>query len=140
MKKADRITGIIIMWLSVYGYIYSANLRGDAGLLPKIIFVALFLGATALFANSFSKKPDESVEKVLWKKWFVAVGGAILYVILMNILGFYIASVLYLAATMYYFGVGSKKTLILVPVIFDLVIWVCFNLILGIRLPAPFFL
>ena len=140
MKKADRITSIVIMGLSVYGYIYSNNLRGDAGLLPKIIFSAIFLGALALLANSFSKKPDEKVEKVLWKKWFVAVGGAILYVVFMNILGFYFASLLYLAATMYYFGVRSKKTLILSPVIFDLAIWLCFSLMLGIRLPAPFFL
>ncbi len=140
MKKADRITSVIIMALSVYGFIYSCNLRGDAGVLPRIVFAALILGSIALFVLSFSKRPDEGVERVVWKKWFIAAGGAIVYVVLMNIIGFYIASALYLAATMFYFGVRNKKTLILTPVIFDLAIWACFSLILGIRLPVPFFL
>ena len=75
-----------------------------------------------------------------WKKWLVAVSGAILYVVLMNIIGFYIASVFYLAATMFSFGVRNKKILILTPVVFDLAIWICFGLILNISLPASFFM
>ena len=138
MKKADRITSVVIMALSVYGFIYSNKLKGDAGVLPKIIFIALMLGAVALFGFSFSNKSGEDVEKVAWKKWLVAVSGAILYVVLMNIIGFYIASVFYLAATMFSFGVRNKKILILTPVVFDLAIWICFGLILNISLPASF--
>lgn len=140
MKVADRITGVVIMALSVYGYIYSKNLKGDAGVLPAIIFAALFIGAVALVANSFSKKPAEEIEKMNWRKWFIAVGTAVLYVVMMNIIGFYLASALYLVGTMYYFGVRKLKTLVLVPVVFDALIWVCFGLILGISLPVPFFM
>lgn len=140
MKVADRVTGIVIMVLSVYGYIYSKNLKGDAGVLPSIIFAAMFIGAVALFVSSFSKKHAEEIEKMNWQKWFIAVGTAILYVAMMNIVGFYIASALYLIGTMFYFGVHNVKTLVLVPVVFDMLIWVCFGLILGISLPTPFFM
>lgn len=140
MKLVDRIIGVALMAVAVYGYLYSKSLKGDAGTLPGFIFITLFLGAFALLFFSFGKKQSEAVEKMCWKKWFVAVGGALAYMMLLNILGFYLASAIYLAATMFYFGVRGVRTLVMVPAIFDAVIFVCFSLVLGIRLPVPFFM
>ena len=140
MKTADRITGVILLVLSVYGYIYSSKLKGDAGTLPKLIFIGLIISSIALFVFSFISKENEPLEKMNWKKWTVAVVGAIAYAALINVLGFYIATALYLVLTMFYFGVRNIKTLILVPVIFNLIIFVGFGMILGIRMPAPAFL
>ena len=140
MKRADRISGMVLMLISAYGYIYSSGLKGDAGVLPKLIFIGMLCGAAALFMLSFSKAQSENLEKMKWKKWLAAVGGATIYAALINVLGFYLASAFYLSATMFGFGVRSKKTLIAVPAIFDLLIFVCFGVILGIHLPAPMFL
>lgn len=140
MKRADRISGMVLMLISVYGFVYSSGLKGDAGVLPRLIFIGMFCGAAVLSAFSFRKVQTELLEKMKWKKWLAAVGGASAYAALINVLGFYLASALYLSATMFYFGVRSKKTLIAVPVIFDLLIFVCFGMILGIRLPAPMFM
>ena len=140
MKRIDICTGILLMLLSAYGFVYSSGLRGDAGTLPRLVFIGLFLcgGLLALF-TALDKKSAGEEEKEDKKRLWAIILSILGYILIMNVVGFYLATVLYLAGTMYAFGVKSWKLLIGVPVVFDLIIFVAFEKMLAIQLPAPFF-
>ena len=58
-----------------------------------------------------------------------------LYLILMNILGYYSATALFIAGVMFLLGCRDKKTLILIPLGFDLFVFLVFARILAINFP-----
>lgn len=141
MKTADRITGLVIAALSVIGFIYSKGLRGDAGKVPMFIFVGLFIAGVALVLYTHLKVAESKpLESMLWGRWFLAVFTGIAYAVLIPVIGFYAASAVYLFGAMYLFGVRNKKTLVIIPAVFVLIIYLLFAKLLGIRLPAPFFM
>ena len=141
MKRIDMITGILLMALSGWGFVYSGGLRGDAGTLPRLIFAALFLcgGALALLAALDKKEPSQE-EKDDKKRLLWIVLSILSYILLINIGGFYLATAVYLAGTMFFFGVKSWKLLVTIPVVFDLIIFFAFEKLLTIQLPTAFFL
>ena len=141
MKIIDIITSVILTICSAAGIFYSNGLRGDAGVLPRIVFVGLLICAIALLVTSFTKTHEQAESTGTdWKRLGISAGVALVYLILIPILGFYLATFLYLVATMFVFGVKSWKILVAVPVIFNIVIYLAFEKLLTIFLPAPFFL
>ena len=140
-KKFDILTGVLLMIASVGGFVYSNGLRGDAGTLPRIIFVALLLcGAGLIAVTLMDKRPLEEEDKDDKKKLILVTASILGYIILMNFVGFYLATAVYLIGTMYLFGVKNWKVLIGTTLCFDIIIYFAFEKLLYIQLPAPFFL
>ena len=57
------------------------------------------------------------------------------YLILMNYLGFFIMTILFMPLLMWILGTKSKLTLIILPIVTTVILFVLFDLILGIPLP-----
>lgn len=107
--------------------------------MPEIIFASLFLSALALLLGTL-KKADAKPDPTEWKHWLTALSLLCAYVVLMVVLGFYIATALFIPAMMFIFGIRKGFWLISIPLGFDLLIYLIFSRFLGILVPAPFFL
>lgn len=81
---------------------------------------------------------DESSAK-LTRKVFLFMLLTLLYLLVIEYVGFIITTVIYMPVLMYVLGTKSKKILITLPVIFTILLYLLFNNMLGIPLPLGFF-
>ena len=138
VRNSDRIISLVLTVFSVLGYSVSLTFKGTAGLLPQLVFACLFIASAALMIQSGRK--TSSPLPTEWKRWFLSAGLIVLYVIGVSVAGFYLATFVFIAVTMYLFGVRQAALLIGVPLGFNLLVYVIFAHFLGIIVPAPLFL
>jgi hypothetical protein len=142
MKWTD--VGVVAFMYIVCGYFYfkTVQLPEEIQSYPKFVIILLF-GLTTLFLvqmliSAFKNGVESGVDKVFKDfqpaQFFVSLAAVIVYVILIDILGFYIATALFLIGLLLYLKVPILHTAIAVAVILALV-YFAFGMFLGVKLP-----
>lgn len=139
MKFADIIFPLLLIIVSVLGMIETNNFTESAALLPRIVFGLIIVLSLVVMGKAVIKKETKRV-KINWKRAFTIMGTTVAYVVLLPIIGYYVATILYIAATMYLFGVRNKITLVAVPIGFVIFVFIIFGKILSLTPPKPFFM
>ena len=143
MRKTDF--GVVAFMYLVCAYFYSQTVtfKADSQTYPKFTIVLLF-GLTTLYLLQMivaAKKHgvESGVDKVFKdvqpKQLLICLGGAIAYVVLMYFFGFYISTVIFMAAILLYLKVPYLHTVIAIVAIIALV-YFAFGKFLGVRLPV----
>ena len=139
------LIGAAIAYTS-YGYGIEMSMFGPgAGFWPFILGVALMaVAALLVFDTLRNKKTFQeqqviliTVDNVLVYKMMAIV---IAYVIVLPIIGFYLATILFLASAMYLLGARKLTLIASVTLIFNAVIYVVFDELLSLSFPLPFFI
>ena len=143
MKKTD--IGVVAFMYLVCAYFYTQTIKfqADSQTYPKFTIVLLF-GLTTLYLLQMlvaAKKHgvESGVDSVFKdfepKQFLVCLLGAILYVVLMHFFGFYISTVIFMAAVLLYLRVPLLHSAIAIVAIVALV-YFAFGKFLGVRLPV----
>ena len=143
MRKTD--IGVVAFMYLVCAYFYSQTItfKADSQTYPKFTIVLLF-GLTTLYLLQMvvaAKKHgvESGVDKVFkdlqLKQLLVCLVGAIAYVALMHFFGFYISTVIFMAAILLYLKVPYLHSAIAIVAILALV-YFAFGKFLGVRLPV----
>ena len=143
MRKTDF--GVVAFMYLVCAYFYSQTVtfKADSQTYPKFTIVLLF-GLTTLYLLQMivaAKKHgvESGVDKVFKdvqpKQLLICLGGAIAYVVLMYFFGFYISTVIFMAAVLLYLRVPPLFTVITIVVIVALIFF-AFQKFLGVKLPV----
>ena len=139
------LVGAAIAYTS-YGYGIEMSMFGPgAGFWPFILGIALMaVAALLVFDTLRNKKTFQeqqviliTVDNVLVYKMMAIV---IAYVIVLPIIGFYLATILFLASAMYLLGARKLTLIASVTLIFNAVIYVVFDELLSLSFPLPFFI
>ena len=139
------LVGAAIAYTS-YGYGIEMSMFGPgAGFWPFILGVALMAVAVLLVFDTLRNKNTFkeqqviliTVDNVLVYKMMAIV---IAYVIVLPIIGFYLATILFLASAMYLLGARKLTLIASVTLIFNAVIYVVFDELLSLSFPLPFFI
>ena len=136
--------GVVVFMYLVCGYFYykATRLPGEIQSYPKFTIILLF-GLTTLFLvqlllAAFKNGTEGGVDKVFKdfqpKQFFVSLAAVVVYVLLINVLGFYLATALFLIGLLLYLKVPYLHTAIAVAVILALV-YFAFARFLGVKLP-----
>ena len=143
MKKTD--IGVVAFMYLVCGYFYSQtiHLKADSQTYPKFTITLLFALTTLYLVQMLVAAKKHGVEsgvKEVFKdfqpaQFFVCLLGAVLYVVLMHFFGFYISTVIFMAAVLLYLRVPALYTVIAIVAIVALV-YFAFGKFLGVRLPV----
>lgn len=88
--------------------------------------------------NNQEETNDESNEKINYKKTAVFFITTILYVFLLDYIGFIISSLVYMVYLMYYLGVKRYSLILIVPVSVVGLLFLSVEIWLNIRLPKGF--
>ena len=142
MKKTD--IGVVVFMYLVCAYFYAKTVtfRADSQTYPKFTIILLF-GLTTLYLLQMlvaAKKHgvESGVDTVFMdfepKQFLVCLLGAILYVVLMHFFGFYISTVIFMAAVLLYLRVPLLHSAIAIVAILALV-YFAFGKFLGVKLP-----
>ena len=143
MRKTDF--GVVAFMYLVCAYFYSQTVtfKADSQTYPKFTIVLLF-GLTTLYLLQMivaaKKHGVESGVDTVFRdfqtaQFFVCLGATILYLVCIYFFGFYISTVLFMAAVLLYLKVPPLFTAITVVVIIAL-IYFAFQKFLGVKLPV----
>ena len=142
MRKTDL--GVVAFMYLVCAYFYSQTItfKADSQTYPKFTIVLLFALTTLYLLQMVVAAKKHGVESGVQEvfkdfqaaQFFVCLLGAILYVVLMYFFGFYISTVIFMAAILLYLRVPVIPTVIAIAAIVALV-YFAFGKFLGVKLP-----
>jgi len=149
MKKSNTVTGIVMLAISVFAYIYSSGLKAKLptdplgpSAWPKCLSLALgFFSIILLLQGILTKKENAKEEPFDFKsEGFLRVcklcGVLIAFVALAYVVGIYIALVFMVPLTMYILGERKKMLMLIFTVSAVVFIFVVFKLLLMVPLPT----
>lgn len=153
MKKCNYVISAVAAVLGVAIWALSAGLgigfkeEGgiSAGTWPAITGSIMVGAALILLVMTLvNRKKYEEMEVVLGlpanRRVYLVMGIMVVYCLLLNVLGLYISGLILIPALMWVLGERNKKKTAIVTVVALAAIYVIFSLILGTKLPEPFFM
>ena len=153
MKKCNYVISAVAAVLGVAIWALSAGLgigfkeEGgiSAGTWPAITGGIMVGAALILLVMTLgTRKKYEEMEVVLGlpanRRVYLVMGIMVVYCLLLNVLGLYISGLILIPALMWVLGERNKKKTAIVTIVALAAIYVIFSLILGTKLPEPFFM
>jgi len=143
-RSVDIGVGIFLCLFSVWVFLYSNQYTGRGvnsygpDFFPKALSVMMFISALILIIRAIAGISLTKLESTDRQGFMRATGTLVLgviYIGLMKLIGFYIATALFLYAVMAFLGQKGQMTRILVSVIVASLIFGIFHLFLKIPLP-----
>jgi putative tricarboxylic transport membrane protein len=114
----------------------------DADVLPKGLGFLLLLLSLILFFQNRPETKEQKQKRTLQKQDVVILlsilGTVLVYIFLLEIVGFVINTILFLIVTTRVLGYMKWRTNIIVSVLFTLILYFSFNYLLQIYLPQGF--
>ena len=139
----DVYIGIMLALFSAFFLWESMGLHPGAGLFPRIIFTLFLilslviagLGVRKTLNPALCTKDDFMLTFQVVKSPFIVAATLIVYVVLLNIWGFYIATTIFLPLFLLIFGERSVIKIILTTIGANLTIYLLFVRLLNVVLP-----
>lgn len=132
-KTSDLISSVFLIILSAAGLAECRNLSSSAAIMPTFTLVAILL-LSAIQLIMLRKVPNESIE-INFKRMGTVLALLLVYVLAMDMIGYYVCTYLFVLGIMWAFGVRKTKSFFLIPAAFCLFVWIVFAKGLSISLP-----
>ena len=133
MTKKNRITAIVIIVLSIFGLMEAKSYPAEAATYP----LAILLMAIALSVILLVTKPRVKTKpgNIVYRQLYGMIAFTIAYYIIIRIIGYYFATLLYVLVSMYFLKERNLIVLASVSVGFVVVLYCVFGLFLRVPLP-----
>jgi hypothetical protein len=146
LAKHSIASGLVLIF-SVVFFIESLNYPASASTLPQILIILIALLAIGMFIEAYikNKKTDamshvkKEAEKINIKRVVVFAAMIALYIIFIDVIGFFILTPVFLFTALTYLRAAKVKTAILLSIGFTLLIYGLFSMFLNIPLPMGIF-
>lgn len=140
MRKLNLILSIILLIVCGFFYSMTFKLPAEARIYPIFVNTLFMILSLTFLVKSYLNKDSEEAKNFknieLKQLIFILVTGGI-YIVLINILGYIISTILYVLVALIGLQV-SKKNSVLITIGFCLFIYVLFKLLLKVPLPDGF--
>lgn len=143
MKNSDTASGLFLVALGVCGTLYT-QMRGfrstiglSPGFFPTFLFIAIGICGLVLAYNGF-KSENRSWPKFKWGRLAIIIGMLAVYIVLMDFIGFIISTMIFLFASMWFYGETRIKILIPVTIAVTAIIYLLWTMVFNIPLPTIF--
>ena len=143
MKNGNTGSGLFLVVLAIGGILYTQlhGFRSTVGLSPGFFptFVFAVIGICgALIVYHSLKSDDRSWPKFKWGRLATIIGMLAVYIIAMDYIGFIIATLVFLLASMWFFGETRPKIIIPVAAATTAIVYVLWTYVFNITLPTLF--
>lgn len=142
MRKYDRFLTIGLFVLEAFYFFLIKQLPPKAARYPEFV-LSLMLFLTILLAiNTFIVKPknveeEDKFKGNLFKQFFFVIAISVVYVILIDIIGFFVSTAIYLFVTMVALK-SNVKWSIVVSILFPIFLYLVFVSFLKVPVPRGF--
>lgn len=141
MKNADGWSGIGLILFSIYGLVETTNIEVmdvhdiSSSFYPRVLFVILLFCGIALLSIGWRHKNQQNLPVFRWKKLLPMCFLMIGYAIVLEYLGFVLATIVFIILAMLQLGERQVIKLCTVPLITSLAIFYIFSKVFMIHLP-----
>ena len=133
MKDPDVFSGILLMFIATFGYIYAntidivdvIGMRED--FYPKFLFITLFLCGLTLAVKGYRRPVKNVFPRFDYKQLLLIAVVMIVYILLFEYLGYIPGTIAFLVAAMYVFGERRRKYLLGVPILATAIVYLLFT-------------
>ncbi|MDR2745131.1 MAG: tripartite tricarboxylate transporter TctB family protein [Desulfovibrio sp.] len=151
----DRISSLTILIITAFLYSLTIKFRGDAGMFPKALLIAITVLSLLLFLSSFifpkMKKDGEKKQSVGFFSFlkrkreqgihlFVFAASTVIYVFIIPLFGFYFSTFIFMGVSFLYCGMKNKVALVLTPLLSCIFLYLVFTQWLSVQVPAGMFI
>lgn len=142
MKKTDIFVVAFMYFICLWFYIMNSKLKPESQVYPRFCILLLF-GLTTICtvrmiirAKKYGIESDVSTTFAgfIPKQFFIILGAIVLYYIALIFVGFYPATIVFLAGVLYFMDI-KPKYIVIVEVVMLVLIWAAFTKFLGVKLP-----
>lgn len=145
MKRSDIGLVVCIYAITLFFFAMTIQLKKEAQIYPMVVMALLFLLNTGFLvqqvvkAKKEGRKGDDDLRNLFEGfqpgQFVLVLAGSVLYVCLIGVLGFYVSTALYLAATL--LGLKVKGLYIVITVAaYACLVYCAFTLFLHVPLPT----
>lgn len=142
MKKTDLGIVAFMYGICLMFFVMTGKLIAAARIYPLVIIALLFFLTTLYFIRMVREAKIhgitsglEEFEGFLPRQFFTVLGMIAAYLAVMYIGGFYLSTILFMAASLLFLKVKKRQILIAIGVVLVLV-YSAFTIFLGVKLPA----
>ena len=137
MKIKDQIFSIIIFILSITGYLTARNFPTGPDIFPKSICIGMIALSffLMLFPTMGLSKGKSEDEKKYYFQVFLVVMISLMYYFLIEWVGYFIITPIYLAVVSYALKYRKIEIIILYPIIVTAFLFLAFRVFLKVPLP-----
>jgi len=138
--RVELATPALFIAFSVYILIVAFTLPDVEGIFPAMIGVLMLLSSVSIFIKVLrSNKAIIDISKINIRNLTKISAALIVYILIFNLLGYVISTLLLGIYTLYALGIRDLKKLIIFPATFVLVLFISFKVLLNVPLPMIFF-
>ncbi|MBQ6900076.1 MAG: tripartite tricarboxylate transporter TctB family protein [Firmicutes bacterium] len=143
MKNSDTGSGLFLVVLGIAGVVYTRmqGFRSTVGLspafFPTFLFVAIGICGLILTLKSF-KLEKAGFPKFKWGKLAAIIGMLAVYIVVMDYIGFIISTIVFLLASMWFYGETRIKIIVPVSLVATAIIYLLWTFVFNIPLPTLF--
>lgn len=138
LKNKDIYAIIFIYIIVALFYHQSQGMKEDAGLFPSFLSILIFILNTLYLFNisrTEIKEVQKNKDEISFKKLYIMIGLSIFYIGLLKVLGFTIASFIFLIISMKLLEVNNNKLVIISSLLIVIIIYICFAILLNVPMP-----
>lgn len=146
MKKGKLYSGIIIILISLFFFFNTLNFRKlegqivGADFMPRMYALLLIFLSIVLIVQYFREKGSEEyreeAEEGYSKYAFITMLMLLVYIIAINMIGFYFSTLIFTFVVLLFTQNKSKKVLFIIPPSITIAIYIFFKLLLKVSLPS----
>ena len=147
-KRINKSVGTVLSIFSIAVYLYANQYKGKGvnqygpNFFPQVLAVFLFIASVLLIVSAFKGKTEEELESIHFPGLIrsgVSILISVLYLFLMQLSGFLLATVIFLFAMMTYLGQKGMVKRIISTLSVSVIIYAIFYFFLKIPLPLGIF-
>lgn len=141
MKNRDTASGLFLILLAAAGIIYTlshgfkSTIGLSPGFFPTFCFSVIGICGLVQFIKSLKLK-ERNLPKFKWGKLGAIIGMLLAYIILMDLIGFVISTLIFLVASMLFYGEKRIKVLIPVSIAVTACVFLLWTQVFNIPLPT----
>jgi putative tricarboxylic transport membrane protein len=138
-RHADIIASVLLIALAVALWTITESFPYEAARVPRLTLGGIILLSFAQLVKTCKNKSERTLS-FDFSRILRIILSSLAYAVLINIIGYYAATVLYIFSVMIIFGIRKKILLAAIPIGFVVIIYMVFVNIISIRVPLPFFM
>ncbi len=144
MVKTNRILASIFIVFATFSFLWSFKFPAASKLWPQFFSIVLILLAIGLIIDTFKNLDREDASEATitgdeFKILGLITGTIIIYMFLLNIIGFTILTIFLIGGLLWYLGYRYVKKVVLISIITSVVITIVFQFLLNVPLPQGLF-
>lgn len=142
MKNIDRVTSMVFILIGIIFFIETFKLPENSRMYPRfmigiMVFLSVLLLIKSFVSPQLSKTWRDLTKDIHWKRFLFVLFGALVYLFLINIIGFFVSTFVYLLTTMLLLK-AKRSTMIISVCSFLIILFLIFKVFLKVPLPTGY--